>query len=189
MRVVTRCLTSVSHLEHWGERNPRTDENSPCLHKDARHTNKETISKYQKNGSDQVGISTKSALLLSWEEYQYAVRRRFWIQSVTSLKAITSCCTSSWDSNTLLREGWWLRSLLYALNKRSCLHARSIKKRNIVRLITVTYSLVCWSSKLSRHIHLSDSPTISSTWAVRDTSLQMQRPATIEPLKQSNQPI
>ena len=28
------------------------DENSPCLHKDAHHTNKETKSKYQKNGSD-----------------------------------------------------------------------------------------------------------------------------------------
>ena len=34
------------------------DENSPCLHKDAHRTKKETISKYQKNGSDQVGIST-----------------------------------------------------------------------------------------------------------------------------------
>ena len=34
------------------------DENSLCLHKDACCTNEETISKYQKNGSDQVGIST-----------------------------------------------------------------------------------------------------------------------------------
>ena len=34
------------------------DENSLCLHKDACRTNKETKSKYQKNGSDQVGIST-----------------------------------------------------------------------------------------------------------------------------------
>ena len=38
------------------------DENSPCLHKDARCTNKETISKYQKNGSDRVGISTIAAI-------------------------------------------------------------------------------------------------------------------------------
>ena len=37
------------------------DENSLCLHKDACCTNKETISKYQKNGSDRVGISTSSA--------------------------------------------------------------------------------------------------------------------------------
>ena len=37
------------------------DDNSLCLHKDARRTNKETISKYQKNGSDQVGISTYSS--------------------------------------------------------------------------------------------------------------------------------
>ena len=36
------------------------DENSPCLCKDARCTNKEIKSKYQKNGSDQVGISTKA---------------------------------------------------------------------------------------------------------------------------------
>ena len=35
------------------------DENSLCLHKDAHCTNKETISKYQKNGSDRVGISTE----------------------------------------------------------------------------------------------------------------------------------
>ena len=34
------------------------DENSLCLHKDAHRTNKETKSKYQKNGSDRVGIST-----------------------------------------------------------------------------------------------------------------------------------
>ena len=33
------------------------DENSLCLHKDAHRTNKETKSKYQKNGSDRVGIS------------------------------------------------------------------------------------------------------------------------------------
>ena len=45
-------------FEHWGEKNPWTDENSPCLHKDAHCTNKETKSKYQKNGSYQVGIST-----------------------------------------------------------------------------------------------------------------------------------
>ena len=40
--------------------NSQTDENRPCLCKDACRTNKKTKSKYQKNRSDQVGISTES---------------------------------------------------------------------------------------------------------------------------------